>query len=239
MNKSPDAFRTISEVAESLDTPAHVLRFWESRLSADQAGQLAGGGADDVPGHCASDRDQASHDEGPLTRRRGRRSCAIRCACVAGLDRRSGQPRRPDHRASGSSRCARDRGPRGRLSRHRRPRTRARPGCRQGRSAGLHGTKRIATSSTNPSMHLPPLPRLRLRFQAPKKPTLRTDATASLIRALPRESLPATGKSGQYQKTTALRARMAARAEGGNADASMRFPVCPGPNIAMYRPCQS
>jgi DNA-binding transcriptional MerR regulator len=30
--KSPDAFRTIGEVAESLDLPTHVLRFWESRF---------------------------------------------------------------------------------------------------------------------------------------------------------------------------------------------------------------
>lgn len=32
MKKSPDAFRTISEVAEALDVPAHVLRFWESKF---------------------------------------------------------------------------------------------------------------------------------------------------------------------------------------------------------------
>ncbi len=32
MDKSPQAFRTISEVSESLDVPAHVLRFWESRF---------------------------------------------------------------------------------------------------------------------------------------------------------------------------------------------------------------
>ncbi len=31
-DKSPDAFRTISEVAQSLDLPQHVLRFWESRF---------------------------------------------------------------------------------------------------------------------------------------------------------------------------------------------------------------
>jgi DNA-binding transcriptional MerR regulator len=30
--KSPAAFRTISEVAEELDVPQHVLRFWESRF---------------------------------------------------------------------------------------------------------------------------------------------------------------------------------------------------------------
>lgn len=33
MDKSPDAFRTISEVAEELDLPQHVLRFWETRFS--------------------------------------------------------------------------------------------------------------------------------------------------------------------------------------------------------------
>ena len=33
MDKSPDAFRTISEVAEDLDVPQHVLRFWESRFA--------------------------------------------------------------------------------------------------------------------------------------------------------------------------------------------------------------
>ncbi len=32
MSKGPDAFRTISEVAEDLDLPQHVLRFWETRF---------------------------------------------------------------------------------------------------------------------------------------------------------------------------------------------------------------
>lgn len=32
MDKSPDAFRTISEVAADLDLPQHVLRFWETRF---------------------------------------------------------------------------------------------------------------------------------------------------------------------------------------------------------------
>ena len=31
-NKAPDAFRTISEVADELDVPQHVLRFWETRF---------------------------------------------------------------------------------------------------------------------------------------------------------------------------------------------------------------
>jgi DNA-binding transcriptional MerR regulator len=32
IDKSPDAFRTISEAAEHLDLPQHVLRFWETRF---------------------------------------------------------------------------------------------------------------------------------------------------------------------------------------------------------------
>ncbi|MGB3277935.1 MAG: MerR family transcriptional regulator, partial [Pseudorhodobacter sp.] len=43
MDKSPDAFRTISEVAEHLDTPAHVLRFWESRFPQIKPVKRAGG----------------------------------------------------------------------------------------------------------------------------------------------------------------------------------------------------
>jgi DNA-binding transcriptional MerR regulator len=31
-DKSPEAFRTITEVADSLDLPQHVLRFWETRF---------------------------------------------------------------------------------------------------------------------------------------------------------------------------------------------------------------
>jgi len=43
MAKSPDAFRTIREVADWLDTPAHVLRFWESRFSQVKPVKRAGG----------------------------------------------------------------------------------------------------------------------------------------------------------------------------------------------------
>ena len=32
MQKSPSAFRTISEVSDILGVPAHVLRFWESKF---------------------------------------------------------------------------------------------------------------------------------------------------------------------------------------------------------------
>lgn len=43
MNKSPDAFRTISEVAEDLDLPQHVLRFWETRFTQIKPMKRGGG----------------------------------------------------------------------------------------------------------------------------------------------------------------------------------------------------
>jgi resuscitation-promoting factor RpfA len=43
VDKSPDAFRTISEVADDLETPAHVLRFWESRFPQIRPVKRAGG----------------------------------------------------------------------------------------------------------------------------------------------------------------------------------------------------
>ncbi|MFV2003152.1 MAG: MerR family transcriptional regulator [Paracoccaceae bacterium] len=43
MDKSPEAFRTISEVADWLDTPTHVLRFWESRFTQVKPVKRAGG----------------------------------------------------------------------------------------------------------------------------------------------------------------------------------------------------
>jgi DNA-binding transcriptional MerR regulator len=41
--KSPEAFRTISEVAIELDMPQHVLRFWESRFAQVRPIKRAGG----------------------------------------------------------------------------------------------------------------------------------------------------------------------------------------------------
>ena len=43
MKKSRDAFRTISEVSDWLDTPAHVLRFWETKFSQIKPVKRAGG----------------------------------------------------------------------------------------------------------------------------------------------------------------------------------------------------
>ena len=43
MSKGPDAFRTISEVAQELDLPQHVLRFWETRFSQIKPMKRGGG----------------------------------------------------------------------------------------------------------------------------------------------------------------------------------------------------
>ena len=41
--KSPEAFRTISEVAVELELPQHVLRFWETRFGAVRPLKRGGG----------------------------------------------------------------------------------------------------------------------------------------------------------------------------------------------------
>ncbi|MBT6416748.1 MerR family transcriptional regulator [Candidatus Puniceispirillum sp.] len=41
--KADDAFRTISEVSEMLDIPAHVLRFWETKFSSLRPLKRSGG----------------------------------------------------------------------------------------------------------------------------------------------------------------------------------------------------
>jgi DNA-binding transcriptional MerR regulator len=43
LDKSPDAFRTISEVADDLDVPQHVLRFWETRFTQIKPMKRSGG----------------------------------------------------------------------------------------------------------------------------------------------------------------------------------------------------
>src|SRR5437016_13947046 len=43
LEKSAQAFRTISEVAEELDVPQHVLRFWESKFTQVKPLKRGGG----------------------------------------------------------------------------------------------------------------------------------------------------------------------------------------------------
>ena len=43
MTKSAEAFRTISEVADDLDIPKHVLRFWEVKFTQIRPMKRGGG----------------------------------------------------------------------------------------------------------------------------------------------------------------------------------------------------
>src|SRR5260370_41725988 len=43
MDKATGAYRTISEVAEELDIPQHVLRFWETRFAQIKPMKRSGG----------------------------------------------------------------------------------------------------------------------------------------------------------------------------------------------------
>lgn len=51
--KSPEAFRTISEVSEDLDLPQHVLRFWETRFTQVKPMKRGGGRRLYRPDHVA------------------------------------------------------------------------------------------------------------------------------------------------------------------------------------------
>jgi len=51
--KSPDAFRTISEVSDELDLPQHVLRFWETRFTQVKPMKRGGGRRLYRPDHVA------------------------------------------------------------------------------------------------------------------------------------------------------------------------------------------
>ncbi len=70
MEKSADAFRTISEVADLLETPAHVLRFWESRFPQIKPVKRAGGRRYYRPSDVAllTGIKQLLHDEGMTIR---------------------------------------------------------------------------------------------------------------------------------------------------------------------------
>ena len=43
MDKAPEAFRTISEVADELEVPKHVLRFWEAKFAQLKPMKRGGG----------------------------------------------------------------------------------------------------------------------------------------------------------------------------------------------------
>jgi resuscitation-promoting factor RpfA len=95
MSKSADAFRTISEVAEWLDTPAHVLRFWESKFTQVKPVKRAGGRRYYRPGdmRMLGGIKKLLHDDGmtikgvqKILREQGIRHVSSLCALSVGDD---------------------------------------------------------------------------------------------------------------------------------------------------------
>jgi DNA-binding transcriptional MerR regulator len=223
MDKSPDAFRTISEVAEFLDTPAHVLRFWESRFSQIKPVKRAGGRRYYRPTDVAllSGIKRLLHDEGLTIRgvQKILRDHGVRQ--VAGLtDDSVSLDDLAVGVASGGLAAAEDEGgeagfiavddvedePAAAAASPVAPPPQARPD-----QSGLPLFD--APPAFAPAAAPGPTPAVRL------KPTFRDDATfASLIRALPRGSL----RSRQSElaaiapRLRTLRARLASRSEGGS-----------------------
>ncbi|WP_137112157.1 MerR family transcriptional regulator [Rhodobacter sp. SY28-1] len=214
MDKSPDAFRTISEVAEHLDTPAHVLRFWESRFPQIKPVKRAGGRRYYRPSDVAllTGIKRLLHDEGltirgvqKILRDHGVRQVAGLTDDSVSLDdlaiTASPAPDVADiatDEAEAGFIAVED--PEEELSSP--PPVAAPPPKAPPAQFGL------PLFDAPPAFAAPP---------APRKPTPRDDATfASLIRALPRGSLQARQPelSGIALRLRALRARLAARADG-------------------------
>ena len=225
MDKSPDAFRTISEVAEHLETPAHVLRFWESRFPQIRPVKRAGGRRYYRPSDVAllAGIKRLLHDEGltirgvqkilrdqgvrhvaglsdesvPVTLREAEElpplvpgEAVPEAAFIAVEDEEEEQPAPAPVRAS--------------------LRPPARPVDPAQAVLPLFDLPRAASLETAQTQDV----------AMPPKPILREDVTfASRIRALPPGALAAARPevAAWAEKLSALRAQMAARAEGDTA----------------------
>ncbi len=211
MDKSPDAFRTISEVAEVLETPAHVLRFWETRFPQIRPVKRAGGRRYYRPSDVAllTGIKRLLHDEGltirgvqKILRDQGVRhvaglsddSVSVRDLLAAAMPLPVGDPAaKPDVAVN--------------------------PGETQPALAtGLIASKGDEGLPLSPAKAVPNQPPLPLFDAAPPLRALRDDLTlAAVIRSMPlgqpapwREAI-----AGVARRLAALRATMAERADGG------------------------
>lgn len=223
MDKSPDAFRTISEVAEVLDTPAHVLRFWESRFPQIKPVKRAGGRRYYRPSDVAllTGIKRLLHEEGLTIRgvQKILRDHGVRH--VAGLTDDSGgigTLTAPDPVDQDVASVPEDEVPEAGFIAI--DDTEPEPVPEPVRSAPIRATGEQAIL---PLFDLPPaLSRAESAASAApapaRKPTQRSDTTfASLIRALPRGALVSCQPqlADLARRLVAHRARLAARAEGG------------------------
>lgn len=219
MDKSPEAFRTISEVAEHLDTPAHVLRFWESRFPQIKPVKRAGGRRYYRPSDVAllTGIKRLLHDQGltirgvqKILRDHGVRQVAGLTDDSVTLDDLAVAPAPPA--------AASDPVPEAGF-------VALDDGDVEPEVIAEVPRKTPAPPATAPQTGLPlfdappafgtavPAP------AAPRRPTRRDDATfAGLIRSLPPGALHSRAPeiAGIALRIRALRARLAARAEGGS-----------------------
>jgi DNA-binding transcriptional MerR regulator len=221
VDKSPDAFRTISEVAEHLDTPAHVLRFWESRFPQIKPVKRAGGRRYYRPSDVAllTGIKRLLHDEGltirgvqKILRDHGVRQVAgltddsVSLGDLAGV---APTPAQVDDSPADEDLVA----------------PVANSSNMTAEEVEEPADRPVAPSPKQPVAAAPatsaqfglPLFDAPPAMATPRKPTFRDDTTfASLIRALPRGSVQAHQPelSGIALRLRALRARLAARADG-------------------------
>ena len=226
MDKSPDAFRTISEVAESLDTPAHVLRFWESRFPQIKPVKRAGGRRYYRPSDVAllTGIKRLLHDEGltirgvqKILRDQGVRHVAglsddsVSLSAVLATD-----AAQPDDLAALTDEVPEAGFIAVEDEAEFEPPAPPAPASRRPDRAPVTPSQ-LPLFDTPPSLaraETPPKP----APVTPRKPSLRDDATfASLIRGLPAGSLRThrAELAALVRRLTTLRAQVAARADGG------------------------
>jgi DNA-binding transcriptional MerR regulator len=219
MDKSPDAFRTISEVADVLETPAHVLRFWESRFPQIRPVKRAGGRRYYRPSDVAllAGIKRLLHDEGltirgvqKILRDQGVRHVAglsddsvsvedLVTAATAEVVHLDGRRDPPD--ADGADLAPEEDVPEaGFIAVEDEDEVDAAPAV-------------TPVQSVLPLFDPPAAPK-----PTPRQPTLRDDASfASLIRALPPKALQGSAPEIAVlaRRLAALRSQIASRAEGG------------------------
>ena len=106
MAKGPDAFRTISEAADELSVPQHVLRFWETRFSFIRPMKRAGGRRFYRPSDIAVLRGvkRLLHDEGYTIKgvqRLHREEGVRRLVSAGGAQGAAASPAGPSHAPAG------------------------------------------------------------------------------------------------------------------------------------------
>jgi DNA-binding transcriptional MerR regulator len=230
MDKSPDAFRTISEVADHLETPAHVLRFWESRFPQIRPVKRAGGRRYYRPSDVAllTGIKRLLHDEGltirgvqKILRDHGVRHVAGLSDDTVAMDEMLASP------ALGADLTAED--VKDLEDVDDLEDTRDHPAAPLDMAGEVPEAAFIAVEDDEPDPRPAPVQAVLPLFDtarsapAPKpevkrKPTSRDDATfASQIRALPPGRLAKTQPeiAALVRRLAALRAQMAERADGG------------------------